>query len=79
MKTLDELNPSECRWPVGEVERGEFLFCGELKAERMISALRPSPYRQAHLALAFRPRVKQPEVRSGSPRLGSRSTRITKK
>jgi len=49
MLTMEELSHGDCRWPVAEFDRGEFLFCGE-------PATRDGcPYYQVHWLLAYKP------------------------
>jgi hypothetical protein len=58
MLTFEELSRGDCRWPMAEFDRGEFLFCGEPAA----GDRRRCPYCVCHLALAYKPRraVKSP-------------------
>jgi hypothetical protein len=28
-RVFEELKATDCRWPLAEFDRGEFLFCGE--------------------------------------------------
>jgi hypothetical protein len=42
MKVFEELKDDDCRWPLAEFDRGEFLFCGDAIAERYIAPSVPS-------------------------------------
>jgi hypothetical protein len=46
MLTIEELKPSDCRWPCEAGSTGEMLFCGD-------PALEGCPYCASHAALAY--------------------------
>jgi GcrA cell cycle regulator len=48
-KTLNELEPIHCRWPVGDPSKPDFFFCGADKHGSF-------PYCSFHCARAFEPR-----------------------
>jgi len=60
MLTFEELSYGDCRWPMAEFDRGEFLFCGEPAAKSG-----SCPYCREHMALAYKSRraVKPPVAR----------------
>jgi GcrA cell cycle regulator len=47
-KTLLELEPCDCRWPIGEPRQDDFRFCGE-------PSLDGRPYCAHHWSMAFQP------------------------
>jgi GcrA cell cycle regulator len=47
-KTLLELGPDDCRWPIGEPRHPDFHFCGERQAAGR-------PYCALHWGMAFQP------------------------
>ena len=47
-KTVFTLLPSDCRWPIGDPQHGDFHFCGKEKVAR-------HPYCAFHMRLAFQP------------------------
>ncbi|MGO9238300.1 MAG: GcrA family cell cycle regulator [Methylocella sp.] len=57
MLTFEELSHGDCRWPMAEFDRGEFLFCGEPMTRDGCA------YCGEHMALAYKPhRVLRPPV-----------------
>ncbi|HWK33184.1 MAG TPA: GcrA family cell cycle regulator [Hyphomicrobium sp.] len=52
-KTLANLQPNECRWPIGDPQRPGFHFCGAHKQEG-------NPYCAEHAALAVTPSRPRP-------------------
>ena len=53
MLTFEELSRGDCRWPMAEFDRGEFLFCGEPAPAQPGSY----PSCREHMALAYKPRA----------------------
>jgi GcrA cell cycle regulator len=47
-KTLLELGPHDCRWPIGEPRHPDFRFCGARQAA-------DRPYCELHWSMAFQP------------------------
>jgi GcrA cell cycle regulator len=47
-KTLLDLEPHDCRWPIGEPRQAGFHFCGERHLEGR-------PYCARHWSMAFQP------------------------
>lgn len=47
-RTLLELTPWKCRWPVGDPGQSDFFFCGAITADA-------KPYCKHHCAVAFQP------------------------
>jgi GcrA cell cycle regulator len=47
-KTLQELEECNCRWPIGDVMRSDFHFCGKTKVAGL-------PYCEHHARRAFQP------------------------
>lgn len=48
-KTLDQLDATTCRWPVGDPQSKEFFFCGAQPKDS-------SPYCTGHHRIAYHPR-----------------------
>jgi GcrA cell cycle regulator len=60
LKTLELLQPNECRWPIGDPQLPDFHFCGEPKNEG-------HPYCLEHVGRARTPgRPRTITFRSGS-------------
>ena len=56
-KTLQDLEPNDCRWPIGDPQMPEFHFCNRSK----IAGL---PYCELHARRAFQPpELRQPRAR----------------
>ena len=53
-KTLEELDESSCKWPVGHPEEETFYFCGR-------SSLKDFSYCKLHLLYAYQPKGKKEE------------------
>ena len=53
-RSLVDLGRNECRWPVGEGEDGQHLFCADPRAKA------GKPYCAHHLALAYPAPVVRP-------------------
>jgi GcrA cell cycle regulator len=47
-KTLLQLEPHDCRWPIGEPRHPDFHFCGE-------QCIDGRPYCGLHWSIAFQP------------------------
>lgn len=47
-KTLADLEPNDCRWPIGDPRHADFHFCG---AQKMLDR----PYCITHWPLSFMP------------------------
>ncbi|MBO0766213.1 MAG: hypothetical protein J2P50_16720 [Hyphomicrobiaceae bacterium] len=47
-KTLLDLGPHDCRWPIGEPRHPDFHFCGQRRIEGR-------PYCELHWSMAFQP------------------------
>jgi hypothetical protein len=54
MKVFEELKADDCRWPLAEFDRGEFLFCGDAIAERHIAPGVSCPYCATHAGAAYK-------------------------
>jgi GcrA cell cycle regulator len=48
LKKLIDLEPNDCRWPIGEPRHPDFHFCGAAQAEGR-------PYCELHWGIAFQP------------------------
>lgn len=55
MKPLLDLNPADCKWPIGDPKRPDFGFCGERRQPGR-------PYCAGHCKLAYTPRRAEPWV-----------------
>ena len=55
MKPLDDLEHTDCRWPIGDPKKAGFGFCGEPRQHG-------KPYCAAHCKLAYMPRRAEPWV-----------------
>lgn len=51
-KTVETLEPDDCRWPIGDPRRADFHFCGEKKASGR-------PYCQHHWDRSLQSRSQQ--------------------
>ena len=47
-KTVKNLEPDDCRWPIGDPQHADFHFCGAQKIEGR-------PYCQHHWDMSFNP------------------------
>ena len=48
-KTLEELNDSTCRWPIGHPDEKDFYFCGRTPMEKFV-------YCKLHMLYAYQPK-----------------------
>lgn len=55
-KSLEQLTPHTCRWPVGDVGEDGFFFCGD-------DPVKDRPYCAGHCAVAYRVEQKRVRVR----------------
>ena len=58
-KTLLDLAPGDCRWPIGEPKHEDFHFCGKAQAPGR-------PYCEHHWSLAFQPPRPRHQPRPGA-------------
>ena len=54
-KTLEELDESSCKWPIGHPDEKNFYFCGR-------SSLKYFSYCKLHLLYAYQPKGKKEDV-----------------
>ena len=54
-KSLEELDDSSCKWPIGHPDESSFYFCGR-------SSLKDFSYCKLHLLYAYQPKGKKEEV-----------------
>lgn len=60
-KTMETLEPDDCRWPVGDPRRDDFHFCGATKAVGR-------PYCEHHWNMSLQSRSQPGEaVRNAAP------------
>ena len=54
-KTLEELDESSCKWPIGHPDEKNFYFCGR-------TSLKDFSYCRLHLLYAYQPKGKKDDV-----------------
>ena len=54
-KTLEELDDSSCKWPIGHPDEKNFYFCGR-------TSLKDFSYCKLHLLYAYQPKGKKDDV-----------------
>ncbi len=54
-KTLEELDESSCKWPIGHPNEKSFYFCGR-------SSLKDFSYCKLHLLYAYQPKGKKEDI-----------------
>ena len=54
-KTLEELDESSCKWPIGHPDEKNFYFCGR-------TSLKDFSYCKLHLLYAYQPKNKKDDV-----------------
>ena len=54
-KSLEELNETTCKWPIGHPNEENFYFCGRKPEEEF-------PYCKLHILYAFQPKGQKDEV-----------------
>ena len=54
-KTLEELDESSCKWPIGHPNEKDFYFCGR-------TSLKDFSYCKLHLLYAYQPKGKKDDV-----------------
>jgi len=54
-RVFEELKATDCRWPLAEFDRGEFLFCGEPIEARAIAPGLTCLYCEMHALAAYKP------------------------
>ena len=54
-KTLEELDESSCKWPIGHPDEKNFYFCGR-------TSLKDFSYCRLHLLYAYQPKSKKDDV-----------------